>query len=192
LLQKKLHVIRGNREAEPDRAACRRIRENLVVDADDLAARIEQRATGIAVIDRRVGLNEFVIRTAEIAVESADDAVCDRALQTERVADRENAVTDMDLVAVADLDRRQRPADVDLQKCQIEVQSLAEQAGICRGAVLQRHHDLVGVLDHVPVGDDDPARIDDRAGADDVDDVRRVGDVLRRLARIGALTFTLD
>ena len=44
-------------------------------------------------------------------------------------------------------------------------------------------------VDHMPVGDDDPACIDDRAGTDDVDDVRRVGDVLARLAAIGALTF---
>jgi len=41
-------------------------------------------------------------------------------------------------------------------------------------------------------GDDDPAWIDDRAGADDVEDVRGVGDVFRGLAGIRALAFALD
>src|SRR3954451_12737003 len=74
----------------------------------------------------------------------------------------------------------------------LDPKSLAEQPGIGRGAVLQRHHDFVGVLDHMSVGDDDPAWIDDRAGADDVEDVRGVGDVFRGLAGIRALAFALD
>jgi len=50
----------------------------------------------------------------------------------------------------------------------------------------------IGVLDHMSIGDDDPAWIDDRAGADDVEDVRGVGDVFRGLAGIRALAFALD
>src|SRR3954449_8137908 len=63
-----------------------------------------------------------------------------------------------------------------------KIKSLAEQPGIGCGAVLQRHHDFVGVLDHMSIGDDDPAWIVDRAGADNVEDVRGVGDVFRGLA----------
>src|SRR3954469_14644327 len=111
LLEQELHIVRGNREAEADRAACRRIRENLIVKVDDLTPRVEKRATGIAVIDRRIRLDEFVIRAAKIAMQRADDAGSDGALQAERVADRQNAVADVDFVAVADLDRR--PADID-------------------------------------------------------------------------------
>src|SRR5947209_10668274 len=109
LIQHEGDIVRWNREAEADRAAGRRFGENLVIDTDHLALHVEQRSAGIAVIDRGVDLNELVVRRAiEVAVQGADDARRDGALAAERVADRQNAVSDTDLVTVADLDRRKR------------------------------------------------------------------------------------
>src|SRR5436305_5183245 len=99
-------------------------------------------------------------------MEGTYDAVGHRTLQAKGVADRKNAVADANLVAVADLDRRKWVPDVDFEDREIEIEPFAEQARICGGPVLQGHRDFVGILDHMPVGDDDAARIDDRAGAD--------------------------
>src|SRR4051812_47773139 len=78
--------LRGHGKAEADRAAGRR--DDQRVDADDLAFEVEQRAAGIAAIDRGVGLDVAVIRTlADVAVARRDDAGRDRAAEAEGVAD---------------------------------------------------------------------------------------------------------
>src|SRR3954453_11386927 len=97
---------------------------------------------------------------------SADDARRDSSLQAEWIADRKHPVPNANSVTVADLNRRQRMTRIDFQECEIEIQALAEQARLLRRTVLQRHVDFVGVLDDVPVGNDDPAWVDDRAGTD--------------------------
>jgi hypothetical protein len=52
--------LRGgrNREADADRAA--RLRHDRGVDADEVAAHVDQRTAGIALVDRRVGLDEIL------------------------------------------------------------------------------------------------------------------------------------
>src|SRR5262245_61744354 len=56
-----LHRLGGNVESNPDRAARRG--EDRGVDADDIAVDVEGRAAGIALVDRRVDLDEVVIGT---------------------------------------------------------------------------------------------------------------------------------
>ena len=53
--------IRRNREADALVAARRRV--DAVVDADELAPGVHERAAGVAGIDRRIGLNEVLHRT---------------------------------------------------------------------------------------------------------------------------------
>ena len=54
-----LRHVRRNREADADVAAG--ARQDLRVDADQLALRVHQRAAGVAVVDRRVGLQEVLV-----------------------------------------------------------------------------------------------------------------------------------
>src|SRR6185437_4219817 len=49
----------GNREADADGAAARRVDRR--VDADHLPGEVDERAAGIAAVDRRVGLQEIVV-----------------------------------------------------------------------------------------------------------------------------------
>ena len=51
--------------------------------------------------------------------------------------------------------------------------SRADQLGLERGAVVEDDGDLVGVGDDVVVGDHEPGRIDDEAGAERIDAARR-------------------
>src|SRR4051812_46090417 len=76
-------------ETKTDRAAGRR--DDQRVDAHDLALEIEQRAAGIAAVDRGVGLDVAVVGSlADVAVARRDDAGRDRTAEAEGVADRDH------------------------------------------------------------------------------------------------------
>ena len=62
-----------------------------------LPAAVDQRAAGIAGIDRRVGLDEILepVDAEVIAAERADDAERDGVAEAERIADREHDVADL-------------------------------------------------------------------------------------------------
>ena len=70
LRQQVAYRVDGNREADPDVALALTVADDGGVDADDFAAHVEERAAGVAGIDRRVGLNEvlkaFGVQPAEI------------------------------------------------------------------------------------------------------------------------------
>ena len=53
--------IAGNGETDADRSAVLARAEDAGVDADELAARVHQRAAGIAAVDRGVGLDEILV-----------------------------------------------------------------------------------------------------------------------------------
>ena len=90
-----------NREADADRAAGRR--HDRGVDADDLAADVEQRPAGIAAVNRGIGLDVVVVRAGiDVAVESRDDARRHRAAEAERVADRQHPFADPKRVGAAE------------------------------------------------------------------------------------------
>ena len=79
---------------------------DLRVDADHVAAGVEQRAAGVAGVDRRVGLDHLVDREAvgrlDRAAEAGDDALGGGAVEPERVADRDDEVADLDRARVGE------------------------------------------------------------------------------------------
>src|SRR5947207_11229274 len=83
-----LRGVDGNGEA--DASGCSSGRVDSGVDADDFAARIDERAAGISAIDGGVGLNglndESSLTGLHGAAEGADDAGGERALETEGIA----------------------------------------------------------------------------------------------------------
>ena len=68
--------VAGGREADAGAVAGARL--NLVVEAEHLAAGVEQRAAGVAGVDRRVGLDRardrVVVRRGDAAADGTDDA----------------------------------------------------------------------------------------------------------------------
>ena len=75
-----------------------------------LPGRIQQRAAGVAGVERRVGLDDVADREAvgrvDLALQRADDAGGQRPVEAERVADRIRRVADLDAVRVAERQRR--------------------------------------------------------------------------------------
>src|SRR5882762_6666362 len=98
-----LRAVDGNGEADAGGGAAGRV--NGGIDADDFAARIDERATGIAAVDGGVGLNGFVdeggLAGLHGAANGADYAGGERALEAEGIADGENLLADLQTGGIA-------------------------------------------------------------------------------------------
>ena len=97
---------------------------DLGIDPDHASPAIEERPTGVSVVDRRIGLDRVrdrvVVGRRHLAVERAHDAAGHRSLEPERASERENRVTDRDRARVGEPQRlEQRLRRVDAQDCDV-------------------------------------------------------------------------
>jgi hypothetical protein len=84
---------------------------------DHVAVNVEGRTTGVAVVHRRVDLDEVVIRTgADVASASRDDAGRHRSAEAERVADSNHPVADPRRL-IGKFDEGKIAAPFDLDEC---------------------------------------------------------------------------
>src|SRR5438445_4014143 len=100
------HVARHG-EADPHVAAA--LAEDGRIDANELAPRVDQRAAGVARIDRRVGLDEvLVLGDADVgAAHRADDPHRHRLVEAKGVADGQHVLTYLKFVGIGPGDGRQ-------------------------------------------------------------------------------------
>ncbi len=96
----------------------------------------------------------------------------DRAAEPERVADGDHPFADPQVLRIAELDRLERLVRLNLQDGEVRLLIAPEDLGLELLAVVQNDVDLVGVGDHVIVGDHDALRIDHEPGAERVDPAR--------------------
>ncbi len=137
------------------------------VDADHPPVQVEERTARVAGIDGGVGLDEALVgRHAQVlAPRRGDDADGDRAIQPERVADRDRPLADAQLVRIAQLRHRELALGLDLQHRQVGLGVAPRDLRLELPLVRQPHLDLAGVLDQVVVGEDDAGLVDDDARA---------------------------
>ena len=138
--------------------------EDRGVHADDLAVQIEGRAAGIAAIHRRVDLQIVIGARSDVAVMGRDDACGHRSAEAERIADREHPVTDARIL-FGKLHVRELLRGLDLEQSDVGPRVGADQRGRIFVAVLERHGDVLGILDHMVVGDEVPVRRNEEARA---------------------------
>ena len=131
-----------DRDREADALIAAGLAVDLAVDADQLAARVDERAAGVARIDGGVGLDEVVVagELRIVPVGRRDDAKRHRLAERERVADREHPFGDAQLARVAPRQRRE-PASVDLDDGQIGVRIGADDGALQLAIVRQRDRD---------------------------------------------------
>ena len=160
-----LGAIDRNREAD-----ALRLRVDRHVDADDLSFDVQQRTAGVAGIDRGVGLDEVGERARLIlrrnrSAERGDDSRRDRAAETERIADGDDALADHEIGRSSD--RRGRESLlIDAQHRQIAVGIDAEELRRDLTAAVDVHGDARRAFDDVIVRDDDAVARPDEAGAE--------------------------
>src|SRR6185437_1780782 len=158
------------------------------VDPDDLTAHVDERAAGVARVDRGIRLNEVLDaairrpgKAHRAAPLGAHDALRhgEGEVLTERVADREHPLTDTGRITVAK--RRGREAGrVDLEDGDVRGRVAADDARLELSVVEKANRDLVGAVNHVVVGQDITVGRHDEAGP------RSVRLTLRRLGRLWA------
>jgi hypothetical protein len=146
----------GDRKGKADRAAAARV--DLRIDADYLAIEVEQRSSGVARIDRHVGLDErHVVAGIPVARQAAparaDDARGDRVVEAKGRADRHHPLAHLELVGIAEAHDRQIPR-LDLEQRDIGALVAADDPGLELAAVRQAHRHGVGPVDHVVIGQD--------------------------------------
>ena len=161
---------RVRRDREPDADVGAGVAGDLRVDADHLAGRVEERAAGVAVVDRGVGLDRVVdrelVQRLHLAVECADDAARHGLLEAERAADRNDRITDLHARRVPEADRMEdRRRRVDLDHGEVGRRVGADDRSVVGVAVPEPDRDRVRVFDDMIVRDDVPVRIDHEPGA---------------------------
>ena len=166
-----LDGVGGNREPDADVPGSRVAGLDLRVHADDLTAHVQQRPAGVAVVDRRVRLDDVVdreaVRRRDQALECANDPRGGSAIEAEWVPDRDDRIADLQLIRVAEGKRRQcARGRVHAEDGEIGGRVGADDLGLHRVAVGEAHRDDVRALDDVVVRDDVAGLVDDEARAD--------------------------
>ena len=165
--------VRRNREPDADVRVDRR--QHLGVDADHFALRVHQGAARVAVVDRRVGLQEILVVAIAVARHAragrtallADDAHRHRLADAERVADGEHDVADLRVVGVAE----RRGLEVgrgDFHEREVARLVGADDFRVERASVVQIDVNLVRAVHDVVVGQDVAVARDDHARAETV------------------------
>ena len=108
-----------DRHREPDPHAGARGAMDGGVHADEAATTVEQRTARVARIDRGVGLDHIVDggarNGADLAPERADDTGGQRVVETERIADGNDLLTDPQRAGIAHRQRRSAQIVFDAQ-----------------------------------------------------------------------------
>src|SRR5262249_2552597 len=170
LLDDAVGGVAGDREADPDRAAAAAAGLDLRVDADHLAVRVEQRAARVTRVDRRVGLDHVAdleaVRSLDLALKRGHDPRRRRAVEAERVPDRDHGVADLDVRGVVERKRvKILAAGINLEQREVARRILADNLRAHGGLVAELDRDVARALDDVVVGEDVPVLVDHEPGA---------------------------
>ena len=161
-----------HRRRRDDEADAARVGHDRGRDADDAALRVDQRAAGVAGVDRRVRLDQVAHLLAgahrQRTAGGADDAGGHRPAQAEGVADRDDQLTHLHRRRdqLGDRQRQVRPRyqaqDGDIDRRVGELDHRGKAASVAEdGADRVR----LRALHDVGVGDRPAVRVEDHAGA---------------------------
>ena len=160
------HHVAGHGEAQTERSA--RLGEYRRIDANQPAIHRNQRATGIARVDCRIGLDE----RPEIA--DTDGGPGERRNNTaghgltypEGIADGDDQVADFKRIGISEVqERKVQTFRIDLQDSDIRPLVRQNDPGIEFAPVRQDNLDFLGLVDDMVICDDQPAGTDDNPGA---------------------------
>src|SRR5262249_23309893 len=159
----RLHGRSGDGKGDAYRAA--RGGKDGGIDADHVAVDVEGRAAGIAFVDRRIDLNEVVVRPGpDVATTGRDDTGGHRAAEAERISDRGHPVADA-RGRVREVGGGEIAAAIDLDQGDVGTRVGADHLGGVGLTVIGRHLDGAGLIDHVVIGHGVAVGSDEEAGA---------------------------
>jgi len=137
-------------------------------DADDLAARVEERAAGVAGVDGGVGLDgvfDLVAGGHGDGADSGDNAAGHGPAEAEGVADGIDALADDEVGGVGEDGGLEVGNIVDLEEGEVVVAVDVDDGGFVLAAVGEGDLDGLGVVDDVIVGEDVALLVEDEAAS---------------------------
>src|SRR5262249_35640198 len=146
-----------NCKSNANRTACGA--EDLGIDAYHLAVFIQQGTARISRVDRCIGLDRLIDRAsvagADGSLQSRDDARRQGAVKAERISDREDLLSDLQLVRISkrhncQVSRRR----IYMDDCQIGVRVSANDSRWINFVTAKIYCDLVGSFDNVVIRQD--------------------------------------
>ena len=160
MLDDAAHQVDGDRKA--DAFGSRVLRKYRRVNADKLAATVDQCAAGITGIDSGIGLNEVFKRhqVQEAAPGSADDALGHGGCQAIGVADCEHDIADSQCSERANLDGGQ-VRQIDFEQGQVRFSVDADRDRFRDASVAELHANFGRRCNNVVIGDEIALRVDD-------------------------------
>ena len=159
-------------DGEPDADVPAGRREDVAVDADDLAPHVDQRAAGVPPVDGRVGLDEVLVRRhegirpaavrpgGELAPFGGNDARRHGVLHAERVADGQDPLADPDQGGIAQGGEGQ-VLGLDLEEGQVGLGVEPDDLGLVFLPLEGRDGILDRILGDVVIGQDVAVRRDE-------------------------------
>ena len=137
------------------------------IHADDLTARVQQRAAGVAGIDRRIGLQGvFDGRPLRLThrANGADDSRRHGAVQSKGIADSVDILAHLQVTRFGKHSRGQ-VGGVDLQQGKVMCLVLQNDLRLILVLVAERYLHLLCIFDHMVVGEDAAVFAEDEARA---------------------------
>src|SRR5262249_34194737 len=137
------------------------------VDPDDLALEIHQGTSGIARVDRRVGLDEVLVRgNAYVGASGgADDSDGHGLVQSEWIADGDGPLTDLERVGISERgDSQGMLIGLETHEREVCLRISAKDLPPVLALVGKTDDDFIRPFDDVKVGQDQAALVDDDAG----------------------------
>ncbi len=145
------HIDR-NRERHAHETA--RTGVDLGVDAHHLTGQIKQRTARVTRVDRHVGLDERnVVFVRQAAADRTDDTLGHGVVEAEWRANGYDPLTGLQVLGLAELEHRQVLA-VDFQQRHVGARIGTDQLGLELAAIGQAHQNLVGIGNHMVIGQD--------------------------------------
>jgi hypothetical protein len=155
------HQVHGDREADALGTTGTAVQHGRV-DADQVAVRVDEGATGVAEIDGCIRLDEILecSKSELTATRGAHDALGHGLAEAIGIADGEYDVARAQRIG-ATQGHDGEVADRQIEHRDIGIGVLAGDAGIGHAPIRELYADGVGAVDHVLIGDDGTLRIDD-------------------------------
>src|SRR5262245_43037424 len=155
------HRVGRNGESDADRSARRR--EDRGVHADYVAVHIEAWATRVALVDRRIDLNEVIVWPgADITSTRRDNSRGDRAVEAEGIANRDHPITDSRSL-LGELHERKIIPALNLDKREVGLRICTDYFGRIGLSGIDLDLNLVRLFDNVIVRDRVAVRTDEEA-----------------------------
>src|SRR5581483_11210778 len=155
--------------------------QNGGVDPNHHAVGIEQRTAAVAAVDRSIGLDHafqlLIAFAIDFSANRTHHAYCQRSFQTKRVANGQHFLADLEMVGIAELQKRSLLFRIDFDQGEIVRAVSIERARIVLALIRKRNLDTAAARNHVVIGQDEAVFVDQETGTETLSSHRLIEEI---------------